>query len=1192
MSKETTDKAARDRNLLFGVIAVQLHFIQPVDLAKAAAVWATKTQRDLGQILVDMKLIKASDKAVIDQLIFQKISMHGGDVAGTLASFGGGRAVAESFSPDSFSWSGSGGYAAETSEPSRDPMEDTTDFTWSQSSRERQKVAIEQPNRYTIKGERGRGAIGRVLVAFDENIGREVAIKELLTGVGTGSSGGANRSPSKHTAEATARFLREARITGQLNHPSIVPVFEIARRPDDSLYYTMRLVQGRNMAEHLRECKDLTDRMKYVPNFLDICQAMAYAHSRNVIHRDLKPSNVMLGDWGETIVLDWGLAKVQGWDEDSTDSLDAAMRAIADAGVCETLQGAPMGTPSYMSPEQAEGLIKKVDKRSDVWSLGAMLYELLAGRPPFIGHSAFEVMGKVMKNDVGLVQEIEPEAPLEFCAIAHKCLERERDKRFADAGELAAKIERVSQVVFGAMSFVRVREERNVAVEQKRIADEQRMIAEEQRRIAEEQKKLAEEQRALAEKREREARRNLAEAYFQYGLRSEQERRFNDARVYFAKALALTGREDARSALYRQATRRFKVTLTKILDGHQERVTAVAFSPDGSHLATASWDETVKIWSVELGDCVKTLPGHDAWVTSVAFSPDGEMVLAGSAESARLWNVETGAVARELRGHEAEVMSVAFSPDGKIIATGGVDQTIVLWDAAAGEIIRTMKGHEDWVTSLAFSADQRMLVSGSWDGSVKLWDFESGECLMTLRGHDDEVNSVQIDMECIHALSASNDKTLKLWRIETGECVKTFRGHSDRVFSNSLHPLGEMAVSGGDDHSLRVWSLDYEDCELSFTGHEGRICSVQFSPDGKNLASASWDKTARLWKVSEESSAMTLWGHESDVLCAAYSPDGRRVLSGGEDGTFCLFNASSGELIKSRAAHVAPISAVAFMPNGAGFITASWDHTIKLWNAKTLENVMKFEGHEDDVLDAVFTMDGRGLVSAGYDNSCRLWDVRSGKCLRTLTEHNYPVLACDASPDGGYVLTGSCSEREGFDCVKGEMRLWSIRTGDCLRRFVGHKDNVLTVAFSPDGRKVVSGSLESVMIWSVQSGEKILTMSGHDFWVKSVAFSPDGTYLVSGGDDGLVKIWSAETGACLLTLEGHEGAVCKTRFSPDGRSVLSAAKDMTARIWPIVFDLLESTGEELFDAARAETGMALDGFKVVQDVGRPESADL
>ncbi|MCA1829865.1 MAG: protein kinase [Myxococcales bacterium] len=575
------------------------------------------------------------------------------------------------------------------------------------ASGEEGAVTPETPGRYDVRSEYGRGGQSRVMLAFDQHMGREIALKQLLApGEGSGSSG---------SQAASSRFVREARITGQLEHPNIVPVYELGQHADGSYYYTQKLVRGVTLKAKLREARSLAERLKLLSHFADICHAMAYAHSRGVVHRDLKPDNVMVGQFGETVVLDWGLAKARGEKDVKAKQLQRETEAMrADA----TMAGHALGTPSYMSPEQAQGNLEEIDERSDVWSLGAILFEILTGRPPFEGSSAYSVIEKVIKDAPPRVRAVLRDAPPELAAVAERALSREKALRYASAEEIAGEVEayltggNVRAYQYSSWELLRRFVQKHRALTAVSGLALLLLIA----ALIVIRDEAARARAALGE-----ARHNLAQAFLEKAHSAEHDFLWHRAEIYFAAARV---QEDGPEARWGSVIEGGGAAGVTRISGPEGWVRAAAFSPDGQAIAAASSDGTARLFDLSTG--------RERWsfraarqMAAVAFSSDGKTVTTrDDGGIVRILDASTGAQSSSSRSpvRPKPEPVTATSPDGKLVATAE-SRTVTLWDARSHVRLELLPRPAP-IIGLAFSPDSKQVAIAEQQSALVLWNVE------------------------------------------------------------------------------------------------------------------------------------------------------------------------------------------------------------------------------------------------------------------------------------------------------------------------------------------------------------------------------------------------------------------------------------------------------------------------------------
>ncbi len=1028
-----------------------------------------------------------------------------------------------------------------------------------------QLIPVERQH-YAITREIARGGIGRVFEARDLRLGRQVAIKELLP----------------QNRDAARRFEREARITAKLQHPAIIHVYEAGVWPGGEPFYAMPLVAGRSLDKVVAERKTLDERLGLLPNVIAVADALAYAHNAHVIHRDLKPANVLVGEFGETVVIDWGLAKDLTAHSEPQESLQMNLRASAE----QTLSGGVVGTPAYMPPEQARG--EPADERADVYALGALLYKVLSGVPPYCGSSSRDVLEHVKAGPPPAVQEREPAAPPDLVAIVAKAMARDPDDRYVTAAELAQDLKRfeTGQLV-GAHRYttgelmLRWLRRYRVAVS---IAAAALLVLLGFGAFTV--------QKIVAEKRRADSERNKANAGRANLLEERGRVELLDGHAGAALAYLVGAAEDrvvggARGFLIADAMRPFAAELAYVEVGAGD--VALAVSPDGRQFATAGAG-TMELRTID-GALVRTFGQHGV-TRVVAFDASGtRLVAAGDDGVARVWTLDGRRIA-ELRGHAGAILAATFSHDGHRVVTAGQDASVRVWDLAT-QTSSIVDCHLGPVHSVRMSPDGDRVLTASDDWTACIINIGrdvqvSPRIERTLKGHTGPVNSADWSPDGTLAITASNDGTARVWSVATGKPV-TASLHSDdgSIVQIALMSRDGLIVTGGNDLTVRIWELPSVIAPGETTapalkqprklvGHTARIVTAALSADHRLLVTGGFDGLAKIWELHSGQELAT-FEHGDAVNAAVFVPGAvSRLASSSRDGTARIWDANA---TRVRADLDASVNAIAIARDGT--VAVAFADVVKLLRGG---EEIELHGHLGSVLAVAFSPDGARLVTAGEDARALVWDARTGKQVGALGDHPEPTNAVAFAPTGDRValLVGGAIEvwtLAGARVLElaapgggvldglaihpttgviagigrdGTLVLWDAR-GTLLASMRDRSSPHTAVAFAPAGDAIVTAGSGTAHIWKLRGDaidtHDVITLEGGLGSVRAVLVTPDGSRVITGGDNGRAMIWDRYKGKLLARRDRHAKPI--TALALRGDELWIGSADHTLSSWNI-----------------------------------------
>ncbi len=1054
----------------------------------------------------------------------------------------------------------------------------------------------QQPD-YEVLDILGQGGMGLVSAARQTSINRTVAVKTL-------------RSDKQTDLHSRQKFLSEAVVTGELEHPHIVPIYDLGKDQNGALFYSMKRVKGRPWDSDLRQ-KSTTENLEIL---MKVADAVAFAHSRGVLHRDLKPENVMLGDFGEVMLMDWGLA-------------------ITVDEVAENATVA--GTPAYMAPEMAAGESAKIGIASDIYLLGAILYEIVTGRPPHAGPTVMDCLTAAARNELAATEESG-----ELLEIALRALETRPEDRYPSVGEFQAAI----RDYHAHSESILLSDRAEQGLEQALQDDDYQVFARALFGFREAyalwsgnhraQEGIVEAGLAYASSALRKGDYDLAATLLDASEPShapviqrvhvaQQERDSRQKRLQAAKRLAGTlvaavlivvgvaffwiRNERDRAVLAEQAA------IVAQEEAEEEREQAIREreradeAAEGERIAAkaaraAEADQRVERKRAEAAATQardaeaaearqRQHAEREAYVARIglaaakieenAFQRAREL-LDDCPPALRDW--EWGRLMYLCQQHVREVdnrqpiETVAFSPDERYFVTGGWDGMIRIWETESGELQSMISTEASYVFAAAFSPDGRYLAVGTNHSPdyLQIFDIRTGQPADTpsLRGHGDAVLSVVFSHDGKQLLTGSYDNTARLWDLESGEST-VLRGHDWWVWSASFSPDERKILTTSQDGSALVWSVETARPQAPFLEHGGPVFGGAFAPDGKSVVTAGFDGRILAWdpdqvrpfdftvltsdRTNPTPPYETLLGHTAAVRTVHFSDDGRLLLSSGNDNTVRVWDVLEGSLLKTLRGHGGRVPACAFAPQSRQVLSGSHDHRAMLWSLERYEELRVFRsrvfsGHRDAILGADFSSDGARVISASRDRTARIWDVASGREMRQLREgHDFLVAACYFFPDGKRILTAA---------IDNTVRVWDIVSG-AQQLVLDATGFSAAVALSSDGHRILTGSAReqtadedagqawSAKLWDGQTGQLLRRFDGHAGEVTAVALSPVSNVLFTGDARGQCRLWDGETGEILWQVSGHSRQVSSATFTSDGQRVLTASPDNTVIGWDI-----------------------------------------
>ena len=1007
---------------------------------------------------------------------------------------------------------------------------------------------------YQIEKLHAHGGSSEVYVAFDERLNRRLAIKFL-------------RPETENLQNYRARLRREAEVTSQLSHPGVVSIHSIGEDQRGMPFYTMRFVEGDSLAVAIEEFHSGSGNQRDVfytasarrllNHFRDICQTIAFAHDKGVVHRDLKPANVVIGSFGETYVIDWGLARQMDGDKNQDDNLfDDPEPANAKDSIESprlTQIGSTLGSPAFMSPEQASGHEAAVP--SDIFNLGATLYMILTGRPPYSDTSLLQTLESAEKATCPGPRLENRNVPRSLDAVCKKAMNRIPDLRYESADQLADEIDRfLADEPVQAMNepwmektlrWVKRRRTlvttlaTSAVVAMVLLAIGNALLLERNRELALRESnavKLKEETRdALDVANERLYSQRIALAHAEY-VKNNPHR-------------ALQILNECPVELRQWEWHHLNWLITRHQPWRQARgdgqmVGGLAVSPDSSLVAFGDSKGNIHLWDFQNDRIVQRLSDNLS-IRSIDFSPDGKRIVVGGTvldgsntrSGIHLWDIESSTRLTGRNSNTVAFTSVEYSADGTLIVTGSVNGGIRIRDAKTlVPVTRINDAHRGEIGKVVFVGNtHRILSCGKEDGLVKSWDSQGNQTFETA-AHAGGVTDLILGDALI--ATAGNDMLVKVWERKE-DVTRTFTdsrpsnlvGHTDRIQTVCLSPDERYLVSAGLDRNIRFWDLrSNEEIEI-VRQHSSHIRHVIFDSTGTYLFSSGDDNRVNAWKVS----ALTRPVPRGQSV--AFSGGSNNLISAGKD-KLEIWSTPGNKPVARITAHPSALNRVISCRKRNVMAGLYSNGSVVLWNAENGNPIHTLPSAGSTAFSGAFSNDGSRLFVGHRLGKINVWDVSKGELIQSRETPN-SVFRIEISNDGSRLLTGH---------MNGTLRIWSAPDLTLIKTIQAHDGALLDMAIHPNRDEVATtGKSGEIRIWDIQTAKQKMEMQVGASWLNCMCYTPDGNRLVSGSEH-TITFWDSITGKEVLSFSANR-CVHSMAFSADGRFFAVTGEDPRVRLW-------------------------------------------